>query len=225
MILRMVTQTAIWLLALALLLCTGAGTWAWPQAWAFIAEIAFFSYGMGFWLARSDPALLAARMSFRTYPDQKQWDRIFVLTALPCFLAWFVFMGVDARRFAWSHVPVSLEYVGAVLIALCMGLNVAIFAVNSFAVPQIRIQAGRAQHIITTGPYAFVRHPMYASALLFLLGAPLLLGSAWGTLMLPIGALAFGCRTGGEEQTLRTAFPDYATYAARVKYRLIPGLW
>jgi protein-S-isoprenylcysteine O-methyltransferase Ste14 len=225
MIVRMIIQTALWLLLLALLLCLGAGTWAWPRAWAFIAEIALFSYGIGFWLARRDPALLASRLSFRAHPEQKRWDRIFVLAAFSCFLAWFPFMGADARRFAWSRVPDPLPYVGAILIAICMAVTIAIFTANSFAAPQIRIQADRAQRIVTTGPYRIVRHPMYASALLFLLGTPLLLGSAWGTLMLPIGALGFGWRIGGEERTLRAAFPDYAGYAARVRYRLLPGLW
>jgi protein-S-isoprenylcysteine O-methyltransferase Ste14 len=225
MMFRMVTQTSLWLVFLALLLCAGAGTPAWPQAWFFIAEIAFFSYGIGFWLAWRDPALLASRMSLRAHPVQQKWDRIFVATAFTCFLLWLVFMGADARRFAWSHVPLALQVAGALLIALCMVITISIFSVNSFAAPQVRIQADRAQHIITTGPYRFVRHPMYAAALLFFLGAPLLLGSAWGIVILPLGALAFAWRSVGEERALRINFPDYKGYAARVKYRLIPGLW
>jgi protein-S-isoprenylcysteine O-methyltransferase Ste14 len=218
---EMFVITSLWLVALAVVLFIAAGTLDWPRGWAFVLEMAIFSYGIGAWLAVSDPELLESRLFFRLRngptPD--------LPAALPTCLAWLALMGLDARRFAWSHVPAALAWLGAVCLALCMGIAVATFTFNSFAAPQLLIQTQRAQHVVTSGPYAVVRHPLYAGAIFFFLGAPLLLGSWWGLIMLPLGTAALAWRIGREEDMLRTAFPDYDRYAARVKFRLIPGLW
>ena len=221
---QMFIITSLWAVAWAVVLFAAAGTLAWPRGWAFFLEMAVFSYGIGAWLALYDPELLKSRLFFRlrrgTTPDRR-----FLPAALPAYLAWLVLMGFDARRFSWSHVPAAWGWLGAVCIALAMGISIAAFAFNSFAVPQLRIQPQRAQHVITNGPYAVVRHPLYAGAIFFFLGAPLLLGSWWGLIMLPLGMGALAWRIGREEDMLRAAFPDYDRYAARVKFRLIPGLW
>jgi protein-S-isoprenylcysteine O-methyltransferase Ste14 len=87
------------------------------------------------------------------------------------------------------------------------------------------VQSERDHHVISSGPYAFVRHPMYSGAVLFLIGIALLLGSWWGLVMSPVFAVIFAIRTGIEENTLTTGLPGYADYAARVRYRLVPGVW
>jgi protein-S-isoprenylcysteine O-methyltransferase Ste14 len=89
----------------------------------------------------------------------------------------------------------------------------------------VRIQADRAQTVATTGPYRFVRHPMYSVAILYFLGVPLLLGSLWALIAAPIFVLAFAGRAVGEERMLRHALPGYVAYADKVRFRLIPGLW
>lgn len=222
---RMIVHTALWLLAMQALLLLAGGDWRWPQAWVFLAESAVSTFAVSFWLLRHDPALLASRMSFRVRPDQKPWDRIFLLSAIPVFVGWMVLIAFDARRFGWSQVPLWAQVMGAVLIALCMILAWQTFRFNSFAAPQVRVQADRAHRVISDGPYRFVRHPMYAGAALYFLGMPLLLGSWWGLVLAPFLAGGLGGRAVGEERMLRRELPGYDDYASRVRFRLVPGLW
>jgi protein-S-isoprenylcysteine O-methyltransferase Ste14 len=222
---RALLQTTVWLIGLGAVLLIAAGDWAWPQAWVFFAEIEISSLMVGAWLARHDPALLASRLSRPFHADQQRWDRMFLALALPGYVAWLVLMALDARRFGWSHVPPWMQGLGFVLVALCMGLVWQVFRFNSFAAPQVRIQADRGQRVVTEGPYRIVRHPMYAAALLYFIGAPLLLGSWWGLLPVPFFMLGLGARAAGEERMLRQALPDYDDYARRVRFRFVPGVW
>jgi protein-S-isoprenylcysteine O-methyltransferase Ste14 len=182
MITRMVVQTAIGLTVVAAILFLAAGDWQWPQGWVFLGEIGVSTFALNFWLARHDPALLATRLSSPVQPDQQPWDRAFLAAGALVFVGWLVLSAVDARRFAWSRVPLWLQAVGAVLIALCMIVVWQAFRFNTFAAPQARLQTARKQRVINDGPYGIVRHPMYAGALLMFLGMPLLLGSWWGLL-------------------------------------------
>jgi protein-S-isoprenylcysteine O-methyltransferase Ste14 len=108
---------------------------------------------------------------------------------------------------------------------LSTGFIMRVFRVNSFAAPVIKVQAARDHHVISIGPYAWVRHPMYSGVMLFFFGAPLLVGSWWGVLIAPLFAVLFAVRAGIEERALFEGLPDYADYAARVRYRLLPGIW
>ena len=100
-----------------------------------------------------------------------------------------------------------------------------VFRENSFAAPVVKVQAARHHHVISSGPYAFVRHPMYSGIMLFFVGVPLLLGSWWGVAIAPVFAVLFAIRARIEERALVEGLPDYADYAARVRYRLLPGVW
>jgi len=104
---------------------------------------------------------------------------------------------------------------------LSTGFIMWVFRENSFAAPVIKVQAERHHHVVSTGSYAMVRHPMYSSIMLFFVGAPLLLGSWWGVAMAPL----FAIRAAIEERALIAGLPGYADYTARVRYRLVPGLW
>jgi len=112
-----------------------------------------------------------------------------------------------------------------VLIALCMIVVWQTFRFNTFAAPQVRMQKDRAHQVITGGPYSIVRHPMYAGALLLFVGTPLLLGSWWGLLFVPVAVVGIGIRAVGEERMLRRELPAYDRYAQQVRFRLLPGLW
>jgi len=217
-------RTTGWLIAMAAILFGTAGSWDWPQAWVFLAESAISAVAIGAWLARHDPALLEARLS-GFHRDQKHWDRVFMAGAFAAFILWLVLMALDAKRFGWSAVPLAVQGLGGVLIAGCMVLVWLVFRSNSFAAPQVRVQAERGQQVVTEGPYRIVRHPMYAAALFYFLGVPLLLGSWWGLLPVPLFMAALGARAVGEEGMLRQALPGYSDYARRVRYRLVPGLW
>jgi protein-S-isoprenylcysteine O-methyltransferase Ste14 len=134
-------------------------------------------------------------------------------------------MGFDAARFGWSRVPVWLQAVGGLLLLGSFYLFFATFRENSFLSPAIRVQEERGQTVISTGPYHYVRHPMYAALLLFLPGSALLLGSAYGVLFGIVVVIAAAWRAVQEEHTLREELPGYTSYMSQVKYRLIPGLW
>jgi protein-S-isoprenylcysteine O-methyltransferase Ste14 len=96
---------------------------------------------------------------------------------------------------------------------------------NSFAAPVVKLQHERGQHVISTGPYAWVRHPMYTGVILFCFGAALLLGSWWGVVLSPLFAVLFAVRAGIEERELTAGLPGYSDYIRQVRYRLLPGIW
>jgi protein-S-isoprenylcysteine O-methyltransferase Ste14 len=148
-----------------------------------------------------------------------------MLVGLPVFIGWLVLCALDARRLGWSQVPLWVEAIGAVLIALCMIGVWQVYRFNTFAAPQVRVQVERQQRVITDGPYRIVRHPMYAAALLMFVGTPLLLGSWWGLLAVPVGAVGIGIRAVGEEHMLRQELPGYEEYTRHVRFRMVPGLW
>src|SRR5271167_4114446 len=225
MIARIVVQTTTWLAAMGVILFVAAGDWGWPEGWVFLGEVAISSFAVSFWLARHDPALFATRLSAPVQPDQRPWDRIFMAAAALVFVGWLVLSALDARRFRWSLVPLWAQGLGAVLIALSMTVVWQTFHFNTFAAPQVRMQKEREQRVITDGPYRIVRHPMYAGALLFFVGTPLLLGSWWGLLFVPVGFVGMGIRAVGEERMLRRELPGYDTYARQVRFRMLPGLW
>jgi protein-S-isoprenylcysteine O-methyltransferase Ste14 len=115
--------------------------------------------------------------------------------------------------------------IGGALIVAGFLATLAVFNVNSFAEPTVRLQSGRHQHVIDTGPYALVRHPMYAASILYLFGMPLLLGSKWGLLIPPLFIVGVSLRAIGEENKLARELPGYPDYMTRVPYRLIPFVW
>lgn len=207
------------------LLFVPAGTLAWPAAWIFLIEFSIASALITRWLLRNNPALLAERMKPLIQRDQKLWDKALMSLFLLLWCAWFVVMSLDAARFGWSHVPLWLQALGALAIAFSMYIMFVIMRTNSFAVPVVKIQAERGQRVISDGPYAIVRHPMYSGALLLILGTPLLLGSWWGLALAPALILLFAVRAVMEERTLMAELPGYADYAARVRHRLVPFVW
>jgi protein-S-isoprenylcysteine O-methyltransferase Ste14 len=139
-------------------------------------------------------------------------------------LFWLIAIGLD-QRFHGSRMPLALQGLGLALLIFSTVFIMWVFHENSFAAAVVKVQAERGHHVISSGPYAFVRHPMYSGAVLFMIGIALLLGSWWGTAASPIFAVLFGIRTRIEEDTLLTGLPGYADYAARVRYRLVPGVW
>lgn len=206
------------------LLFLPAGSLAWPGAWVFLAEMWVLALAVGAWLLRYDPVLLKERTGPFIQRDQPPVDKLLVVSIIGLYVLWFVGMGLD-RRYGWSSVPLWLQALGAVGVFLSVYLGYLTFRENSFASPVVKIQTDRAHSVVTTGPYAYVRHPMYAGALFHFLGLPLLLGSWWGLLFVPLFTGLFAIRIGFEERTLRTALKGYDDYVARVRYRVIPLIW
>ncbi len=224
MIAKLLLQNTIFVVALGALLFVSAGTLDWPAAWVFLVASAIIGPACGLWLAKTDPALLAERMRPTFQADQPAADKKFMLTFVLVTLIWLVAIGLDRRAQA-SDVPLVLQTLGLAMYLLSTAFIMWVFRENSFAAPVVKVQAERHHRVISSGPYAFVRHPMYSGIMLFFVGVPLLLGSWWGVAIAPVFAILFAIRARIEERALVEGLPDYADYAARVRYRLVPGLW
>ena len=224
MVAKWLLQTFIWIAAMAALLFVPAGTLHWPAAWVFLASMAILGVSGGLWLAWTDPALLAERMRPMMQDDQPVADKKFMLAFGAVALIWFVTIGLDRRMHA-SQIPAALQALGLIMLVLSSGFIMWVMRANSFAAPVIKLQTERGHRVISTGPYAWVRHPMYSGAVLFFVGIPLLLGSSWGLAAAPLFAVLFGIRAGIEERTLIAGLPGYDDYISRVRYRLLPGVW
>ncbi len=218
-------RTSLWLLFLFGVLFASAGTLDWPGAWIYLGLSVAITVAGGLWLLRRDPGLLEERLGSLLQRDQKGWDKVFMMVMLALWVGWLVLMGLNAKRFHWSHVPFSFQMLGLALLLLATYVIWLTFRENSYASPVIKIQKERGHRVVSTGPYAYVRHPMYAGAVLYIIGIPLLLGSWWGLAASILIIVLIAVRAVLEERTLAAELEGYAQYAARVRYRLVPYLW
>ncbi len=212
----------IQLLLFPLILFLAAGTLVWPAGWIFL--ILFYSFVIITvrLLSRHNPALLEERMS--VFKPSSKPDIMFLLVGVVSFI-WLVVMPLDAVRFHWSQVPLWLQAVGALALIGSFAFMYLAFRENSYLTPTVRIQEERGQAVVSTGPYRYVRHPMYTGFHLFFIGLPLLLGSAFGLLL---GLVLIGLivrRAVLEEHLLREDLPGYDAYMAQVTSRFIPHVW
>jgi protein-S-isoprenylcysteine O-methyltransferase Ste14 len=224
MIAKLLLQNLIWIAAMGALLFVSAGTLHWPAAWVFLGTMAVLGVASGLWLAKRDPALLAERMRPTMQKGQPAADKKFMLVFGLLALLWFLAMGLD-RRGHGSDVPLMLQALGLAMLVLSTVFILWVMRENSFAAPVVKVQAERGHRVVSTGPYAYVRHPMYSGTVLFFFGAPLLLGSWWGVATAPLFTVLFAVRTRIEERALIAGLPGYADYTTQVRYRLLPGLW
>ncbi len=210
---------------LALALFVAAGTLVWRAGWAFLVLFFGFTVALSRWLLRHNLGLLTERMTGIGKPDQKTWDRVFYVVANVFFLIWLVVMPLDAVRFHFSQMPAWLQVVGAILLLCSFYFFFLTFRENAYLSPAVRVQSVRGQRVVSTGPYQYMRHPMYATAIMFLVGTTLLLGSWYGLVVGLMLVVAIALRAVQEESTLRAELAGYHVYMAQVKYRLIPYIW
>lgn len=208
----------------ALALFLPAGTLAWLAGWIFLALFFGFYLAVTVWLFQHNPGLLTERMRFTT-ADQQGWDKLLFPVLLLFPFVWLMFIAFDAVRFHWSPVPVWLQIVGALVLVCSFYLFFLTFRENAYLSPVVRIQDDRGHAVVSTGPYQYVRHPMYAGILVFVVGTSLFLGSWYGVLfgLMLVGLVAR--RAVLEERTLRQELRGYAAYMAQVQYRIIPYVW
>ena len=173
---------------------------------------------------RYNPAVMNARAQ-RRRKDTKHFDKIFWAAYFPLVFIQPAVAGLDVVRFQWTSMPFGFVYVGAIAFMLAMALIAWVLCVNPFAEATVRIQTERGQTVVMSGPYRFVRHPMYVGSFLMYLGMPLVLGSV-GALILGVSIVALMIwRTFREDQTLRQKLPGYEEFTWRTRYRLLPGVW
>ncbi len=214
---------AVTLLAIALAALFGsAGTLQWTRGWAFAAvTLAGLSLHRAY-VVRRNPAALARRN--RIGPGTKAWDKVWLALYWPMMLAVPVAAGV-AVRFGWPALPWWTWPAGLAGYALGMAISARAMAVNPFFEGSVRIQTDHGHRVVDAGPYSLVRHPGYVGLVLWALSMPLLLGStaAFAPAVLAAGWVAV--RTILEDWTLRRELPGYTDYVARVRFRLVPGVW
>lgn len=220
----LVAQSIALFLALALCLFVPAGTLTWHVGWLYLLLFSGFFLGINAWLSRHNPGLLEERSRLGR-ADQQGWDKALFPLLLALVFAWLVFISLDAVRFHWSPEPVWLQIVGAAVLLFSFYLFFLTFRENSYLSTVVRVQTERGHSVISTGPYHYVRHPMYAGFLLFMTGTPLLLGSWYGALLGLAFMLVLARRAVLEERTLQAALPAYSDYMARVRYRFVPYVW
>src|SRR5215210_5140374 len=212
-------------LTIAGLLFIPAGTIGWIVGWVFIALLCGVSLPTVRMLVRDDPELLRERMSSPVQRNQPLWDRVLLPVFLLLFVAWLILMSLDAVRFGWSDVPVWLQVLGALGVTLSSYVMYLAFQENAYLYPVVKIQEERGQSVVSTGPYRYVRHPMYSSCFVFFPATALLLGSWLGLLFSLVLIAIIILRTALEDRTLKSELAGYTEYAETVKYRLVPHLW
>ncbi|MGZ4901856.1 MAG: methyltransferase family protein [Halobacteriota archaeon] len=210
-------------LVLGLLLFIAAGTVFWFYGWIFLILLYSFVVALFMWLLRHDPGLIEERTGLK--PDQPTWDKVSNVLAYPTIGIWLIIMPLDAVRFHWSQMPTWLHVVGAIVLLSSFYLIYRTYRENPYLSSAVRIQEERGQTVVSTGPYRYVRHPLYTSALLFFLGSALLMGSWIGVILALFLEGILAIRAVREEQVLQKGLKGYDAYMARVRWRLIPHVW
>lgn len=205
-----------------LLLFVPAGTYHYWEAWLFGAVFFVCNVAMTAYLAIRDPKLLARRMRVGPAAETSATQRLIMVFAILSFAAVAVVPALD-RRFGWSDVPTAVVLLGDVLIVLAYAGFLRVFRENTFGAATIQVEA--EQRVVTTGPYAVVRHPMYSAAIVLYVGISLALGSWWGLAPMAPGVLILVWRLLDEERYLHRRLPGYTEYTREVRWRLVPGVY
>ncbi|HEY1232265.1 MAG TPA: isoprenylcysteine carboxylmethyltransferase family protein [Candidatus Binatia bacterium] len=207
---------------MAALIFLPAGTLDYWQGWVFFAFFFVGSSAIGLYLAIDNPVLLERRMKVGPTAEKEPSQKIIILFALLGFITLLVFPALD-HRFGWSPVPPYGSVAGDALVALGFILTFGVIRQNNYAASTIQVVEG--QKVVSTGLYAYVRHPMYAGVLPMIVGMPLALGSWWSLFGLVLVVPAIIWRLLDEEKFLHKNLRGYTEYTKKVRYRLIPFIW
>jgi protein-S-isoprenylcysteine O-methyltransferase Ste14 len=222
LLLRALISLVVLFAIMAAILFASAGTTHYPQAWWYLGAFGLSSLLTTFDLLKRDPALLERRMRGGPQAEKEPTQKVIMSIASLGFISLLVIPGLD-YRFGWSTVSPFLVWVGMALLVVGFFFVDRVYRANSYTAATIQVEEG--QTVVSTGPYGVVRHPMYASALVYLAGTPLALRSYWGFAGLAVMAPALIWRLLDEERLLAQQLPGYREYMSKVRYRLIPGFW
>lgn len=222
---RVVVMLLVFIVGVPLLPLLISQQWGWWEAWLY-AAICIFGFVISRYLAgRRNPDLLVERGQFLQNPDPETWDKW--LSALLALGSGVIPLaaGLDMRfgPSAQFSLPSKLIAISALLGGYALG-SYALIA-NSFFSGMVRIQSDRGHHVVSSGPYRWMRHPGYAGALISYLATPFLLESWWTLLPVAFTLAVIIIRTGLEDRTLQEKLEGYRDYTQEVHYRLIPGVW
>ena len=207
----------------AVLLLIG-GRWNWLEGWLLAGVYCTVLVVSSLWTERHAPDLGRERVQAIARPGSLH-ERIILIWVPLALLAVIVVAALDGGRFHWSHVPLWVEILGFGMFAAYIALSLWAAASNPFLSAAARVQEDRGHHVITSGPYRYVRHPMYLGLCLLGVAVPLALGSWWALIPGGLFVLTFIYRTGQEDHFLAANLPGYREYAQRTRYRLLPGVW
>jgi len=196
-----------------------AGTFAYWEAWGYLAVLFIPVLFVLNYLLKNDPELLERRMRMK---EKEKRQKLIIKVSYIYFLLMFLLPGFD-KRFGWSNVPVGVVVIADILVLLGYGMFFLVLRENRYASRTIEVV--QEQKVIRSGPYAIVRHPMYLGLLLMYTFSPLALGSYWAMIpsMMMIPLLV--ARVWDEERLLLKDLVGYKEYTQETKYRLIPGVW
>ncbi len=214
-----IVRIVFFIAALGAMLFLPAGTFNYWQAWAYLAMLIIPMVFVLTYLIRRNPELLERRMRMR---EKETEQKLVIKLSILFFVTAFLIPGFD-KRFGWSSVPLEVIVAADAIILAGYMVFVLVLRENRYASRIIEVE--QKQKVVTTGPYAVVRHPMYSGALLMYGFSPLALGSYWGMIPNVLLLLIIVARIRNEEEVLKQELEGYMEYTQKVKYRLAPGIW
>ena len=200
-----------------------AGSICWISAWLIILLFAAYLVLVLIWGLGSSPDLMIERGKIER--NVKSWDKMINALYAVTLLSMLVIIGFDSQRYGWTNMPIGFQVLGFIVMICSAWLIWRSMAENTFASRWARIQEEREQRVVTTGPYLYVRHPMYIGVIFLVFSSSLALGSLWGFVPGALIGLLYIIRTILEDRMLTKELVGYKAYALKVKYRLIPGIW
>jgi len=218
---------AIRMLLFAVALMWPAGTWHWWEAWVLVVLWTVFGIVMTNYLLRYDPALLMERLKLvPLHKEQKPWDKGIMLLFLIASIGLYIIPGFDVLRYGWSEsLPLWMRGIAMLIHLPCFVFLGWVMRENTYLSQVVKIDKQRGHHVITSGPYALVRHPMYTIMIILLFAVPVALGSRFALLPAVFLTLLLIVRTYFEDRALYTELDGYPEYTRQTVYRLIPGIW
>jgi len=196
-----------------------AGTLKYWEGWAYILTLSVPMIIFVVYMFKHDPKLLERRM--RTKEKRKEQKLIQKMGIIPFLLA-FILPGFD-KRFGWSDVPLPVTIAGLVMVLVGYLMTLYVFITNTYASRVVEVEKG--QKVISTGPYALVRHPMYVAVIFFYISSTIALGSYWAAIPALLIIPVLVVRINDEEKELLDNLEGYKEYTSKTRYRLIPGIW
>ena len=219
MIIMVFIRILLFLVVMLAVFFLPAGSFNFWEAWIYLIIIFVSMFAFLIYFLKNDPELLERRMRSKEKETEQKWI-IGIMSV--CFIFTFLLPGFD-QRFGWSHVPVIMVIIADIVVLLGYGFVFLVLKENSYASRVIEVE--KDQKVISSGPYAVVRHPMYLGVAVMFLFTPLALGSYWALIPAVLMIFVLVPRIFNEEKVLERDLDGYREYMQKVEYRLIPGIW